>query len=162
MSQNMMDRIPGQDEFRTNKKVYIHSSLEDNEIFPIPPGVDMKQDSNKFKFQRWPIFEVSMQLTHLNNDNWQMIQKINGRYFQKYNELAQAQTPSLWAYFNTLPAWCRDNVFIRNVFMAMEYKKPGMTMRNKEVAVNWACAQILPMDELTEKMILLVCASRPI
>ena len=45
-----MDRIPGQDEFRTNKKVYIHSSLEDNEIFPIPPGVDMKQDSNKFKF----------------------------------------------------------------------------------------------------------------
>lgn len=37
-----------------------------------------------------------------------------------------------------------------------------MKMRNKEIALNFACSAILPIDENTEKQLLIVCESRPI
>jgi len=62
----------------------------------------------------------------------------------------KAETPSLQAYFNTLPQWCRDNAFVRNIYFGLEYSKPGMSMRNKEVALNYACSTILPLDSNME------------
>jgi len=29
--------------------------------------------------------------------------------------------PSLWAYYSTLPQWCRDHSVVRNILYAFEY-----------------------------------------
>lgn len=43
----------------------------------------------------------------------------------------------------------------------MEYHKPAVSMRNKEAALNWACAQILPIEAQMERQLIMVCNSRP-
>jgi len=44
--------------------------------------------------------------------------------------------------------------------MAMEYNRPNVSMRNKEVALNYVCSLILPIDKNTEDVILLWSSSR--
>ena len=39
------------------------------------------------------------------------------------------ERPSLWAYYYTLPVWCRDNHIIRNMLIAFEYNQPRMSFR---------------------------------
>lgn len=73
--------------------------------------------------------------------------------------MTKVKTQSLWAYFNTLPDWARNNPAIRNVFMAMEYNRPNVSMRNKEVALNYACSMLLPIDKLTEEVIVIWATS---
>ena len=38
-------------------------------------------------------------------------------------------TPTLWAYYETLPRWARNDPVVRNVMMAMEYKQPHLGIR---------------------------------
>jgi hypothetical protein len=54
--------------------------------------------------------------------------------------------PSLWAYYLTLPKWARDHPAVRNVMMAFEYHKPGLDIRKKEMALNYAMSFIRPID----------------
>ena len=54
--------------------------------------------------------------------------------------------PSLWAYYSTLPAWCRDHPIIRNILFAFEYHKPRMDIRQKELAMNFACSLLRPIE----------------
>ena len=70
--------------------------------------------------------------------------------------------PSLWAYFSTLPTWARNHPYIRNVFMGMEYHKPGLTIRQKELALNFAVSFIRPIDKKLENVIVDIAASNKI
>jgi len=36
---------------------------------------------------------------------------------------------------------------VRNVLMGLEYTKPLINFRQKELALNFACSMILPIDE---------------
>lgn len=62
------------------------------------------------------------------------------------NYVEEINTPSLWAYYNTLPKWARDDPVIRNVVMAFEYHKPEVNIRQKEMALNFACSFLRPVD----------------
>ena len=37
----------------------------------------------------------------------------------------------------------------------MEYNRPNVSMWNKELALNYACSLILPLDQATEEVILI-------
>ena len=54
--------------------------------------------------------------------------------------------PSLFAYYETLPGWVRNDPFIRNVVMAFEHHKPNMPIEQKELALNFACSLIRPLE----------------
>lgn len=55
--------------------------------------------------------------------------------------------PSLWGYYYTLPKWAREDNFVRNTMMALEYHQPSMTLRQKEQALNLACSFLRPIDK---------------
>ena len=67
--------------------------------------------------------------------------------------------PSLFAYYSTLPAWCRNHPLVRNVLMAFEYHKPSMAHRDKELAMNLACSFIRPIDKSLEDIIIEVAST---
>lgn len=70
-----------------------------------------------------------------------------------------AYTPSLWAYYETLPTWARNDPQVRNVFMAFEHHKRGMSIRDKEMALNFACSMLKPIEETLSEVIADFCAS---
>ena len=69
------------------------------------------------------------------------------------NYIEETNTPSLWAYYNTLPKWAREDPVIRNVVMAFEYYKPNVDIRDKELALNYACSFLRPIDENLKEVI---------
>jgi hypothetical protein len=60
--------------------------------------------------------------------------------------LKDVNPPSLWAYYQTLPKWAREDSIVRNVMMAMEYHQPDISIRNKEAQLNMACSFLRPID----------------
>ena len=54
--------------------------------------------------------------------------------------------PSLWAYYSTLPQWCRDHSVVRNILYAFEYHQPRMAIKDKEMAMNLACSYLQPIE----------------
>lgn len=70
--------------------------------------------------------------------------------------------PSLWMYYNTLPSWARDHPVIRNAVMAFEYHHPTMDFKQKELALNYACSFIKPIDPALEEVIIDIATSNKI
>jgi hypothetical protein len=70
--------------------------------------------------------------------------------------------PSLWAYYETLPKWARDHPTVRNLMIAFEYHKPITTIRDKELAMNYACSFIRPIDKELEDVIVEIATSHKI
>ena len=78
------------------------------------------------------------------------------------NFMNEVNPPSLWAYYSTLPSWARNHPAVRNVMMAFEYHKPTMDIRNKELALNFACSFIRPIDPALQEVIIEVASSQKI
>lgn len=76
--------------------------------------------------------------------------------------LNEINPPSLWTYYYTLPKWLRDHPAIRNVLMTFEYHKPTLNIRDKELALNYACSFIKPIDKNLEDVIIEVATSHKI
>ena len=124
------------------------------------PELGMDTDKNNYKLMKVPIVYFMYEYHNLDMTLLKLAATLNSRHFAKYNEYDKTKTPSLWAYFNTLPTWARANPIVRNVFMAMEYNRPNVSMRSKEVSLNYACSLILPIDKATEDVILIWANSR--
>ena len=67
--------------------------------------------------------------------------------------------PSLWTYYSTLPAWCRDNPLIRQTLFAFEYHKPHMDFRQKEIALNFIASMLRPVEGRLKEVITEVAIS---
>lgn len=67
--------------------------------------------------------------------------------------LNKINTPTLWTYWETLPSWARNEPIVRRVMMAMEYKQPHMTIKQKEHALNFACSFLRPLDPIMRKVV---------
>ena len=65
----------------------------------------------------------------------------------------ECHVPSLWAYYETLPSWARNDSVIRNVMMAYEYHKPDVSLRDKETAMNFACSLLRPIEGTLQEVI---------
>lgn len=73
--------------------------------------------------------------------------------------LKTVNTPTLWTYWETLPAWARNEPLVRNVMMAMEYRQPGLGIQQKEEALNFACSFLRPLDHQLRAVIAEAAAS---
>lgn len=154
--------IPFEKTFTSKVDATAHSMMSTGEISPLPNNFPDDWDFTHHALERWAIFRSVPQVIKL----WKMMEdqkrKSQTLHYSKYNEYELAKTPSLWAYYNTLPTWARENPIVRNAFQAFEFNKPEVTMRNKEIALNYACSLILPMDEELERMMKVVYASNPV
>lgn len=70
--------------------------------------------------------------------------------------------PSLWAYYLTLPTWCRNNPVIYNIMHAFEYHQPRLDIRQKELAMNLACSYLRPIEGRLRDVIIEVASSKKI
>lgn len=61
--------------------------------------------------------------------------------------------PTLLAYYLTLPKWVREHSLITNCFYALEYHQTRTTIRNKELAMNFAASFLRPLDDRMMKVI---------
>lgn len=81
----------------------------------------------------------------------------------KYLEIAEQErmpNPSLWAYYSTLPAWCRNHSIVRSILFAFEYHKPELTLRDKELAMNLACSYLRPIEGRLKEVIIQAAQSQ--
>ena len=64
-----------------------------------------------------------------NTDALKMLGKISSGSIPIPDYVKDINPPSLWAYYYTLPKWAREDPFIKNVVMAIEYHQPGVDIR---------------------------------
>lgn len=84
-----MNKIGGLDEFMADKTTIIASSLKDDEVWSVPPGYRIKEDSNVHKLQRFNIFLVTNEWLNMNNDFIRLLALVRSRHFQKYNDITK-------------------------------------------------------------------------
>ena len=115
------------------------------DIPTVPYDLDWEYTNNMLATQRWTAFrytpQIFYEMAHLRNEA-----KI------KFRNWDPVQLPTLRAYFETLPSWCTNNPFIRDVMFGLE-KKHLETMVDKQVALNFACSLFTPIDELSEEIL---------
>ena len=142
------------------KEINIGSPRQIGEGSPIPVNLGYQYDMSHFKAQHLTGYEA---IASLNMKKFQQnLLDMQGRFFWKKNPFIKAKIPSLWAYYNTLPTWARHSPHIRNIFVAMEYSKPTMSMKNKEFALKYACSLLVPLDAGIESMLVMLLESKPI
>jgi hypothetical protein len=110
----------------------------------------------------WAIFRALPELLKYDKEMGNFFRgMLNGTYhipafMQKTNP------PSLWAYYLTLPSWCRNNPVIYNMVHAFEYHQPRLDIRQKELAMNFACSYLRPIEGRLRDVIIEVASSKKI
>jgi len=87
---------------------------------------------------------------------------INNGTLKVPNFMEEINPPSLFAYYNTLPQWCRDHPIVRNTLMAFEFTKPTLAIKEKEMALNYACSFLRPIDKELEDVLVDMATSHKI
>jgi hypothetical protein len=70
--------------------------------------------------------------------------------------------PTLLTYYLTMPKWAREHSLITHVFYAMEYHQTRTSIRDKELAMNFAASFLRPIDTMLMNCIKEVAAAKKI
>jgi len=57
------------------------------------------------------------------------------------------QITSLYPYYATLPKFARENQIVKTAYKALEFTKPTLSIKEKEMALNFMCTASLELDE---------------
>lgn len=112
------------------------------EIGPYPEMEMMEWNTNVEHVERWLIFRMFPAIHKFKNIIREIHSKTEGKESQ--NEVI---LPTLYRYYNTLPKFARDSVIVKNLVKAFEFTKPTMSIREKELSLNYICQFTLPMDK---------------
>jgi hypothetical protein len=123
--------------------ITISSPLRAGEMGLAPPDMNISYHHAQAEIEKWGVFRLMPQIVNFQKrfGEFQFLLDLN--LIRRQDD----SRPSLFTYFHTLPKWCRDNPVVRNVLMGLEYTKPLINFRQKELALNFACSMILPIDE---------------
>lgn len=70
--------------------------------------------------------------------------------------------PTLLSYYMTMPKWAREHSLVTHVFYAMEYHQTRTSIRDKELAMNFAASFLRPIDTMLMNCIKEVAAAKKI
>lgn len=97
----------------------------------MPNDHSLKHSIMMFDMEKWSLFGSLPNILKLDEGLKQLIVNMNCGVIDldklallRHNEAK----PSLWGYY-TLPKWAREDNFVRNTMMALEYHQPSMTLR---------------------------------
>lgn len=115
-----------------------------------------------WEMEPWTIFRSLPSMIHYDNAIHAFYKGIQQGLIQIPDYTNDINPPSLWAYYHTLPSWARQHPIVRNVMMTMEYHKPYTDIRQKELALNFACSFLRPIDEKLADVIAEIASSTKI
>lgn len=130
-----------------------HSHIQQDELLPMPNDHTFRYSEVHYELERWSLFRALPQLMKFDQGMKQLLVNMANGTAVVPDFLKEANPPSLWAYYYTLPKWARDDPMVRNVVMAMEYRQPGVDIRAKERMLNFACSFLRPIDPVLREVI---------
>ena len=147
------DIIPGDYSFFQPGQTQYGDNPKPGELTPLPPKISFIKNDTVRMFERWALFRFTPKILDLQSHIMNIYREETGLHSRFFDEFNDVKTPSLWAYFYTLPRWVRDNDVVRNIFLNLEHHTPRTSMRDKEIGLNLAASLLLPLDEEVEKMV---------
>lgn len=126
--------------------IEITSNIGPNELGPIQPNAPLMYQKLHRDLENWSIYRLLPQLIQFDralNSHLTNVQKGLTRVPDFYKEMAPQ---TLWAYYQTLPQWCRESSAVKHLLFAFEYNKPFMDFRQKELAMNYMCSLLGPIE----------------
>lgn len=133
--------------------------MDVNELRPLPSEHTYNYQHFHPELERWAIFRGLPMMMKYDQAVSQFFRGLSQGTLRIPDFVNTINPPSLWAYYETLPKWARDHSLIRNVMIAFEYHKPITTIREKEIAMNYACSFIKPIHKDLENVIIEVATS---
>lgn len=110
----------------------------------------------------WAIFRALPELIKYDKALADFFRGLSNGSLHIPNWMAQTNPASVWAYYLTLPTWCRDHPVIYNMVHAFEYHQPMVDIRKKELGMNYACSFLKPIEGRLRDVIIEVAASKKI
>lgn len=110
------------------------------------PDRPMQYQDWHYELEKWTVYRQLPQLLRYDRGMTAFWRNLNAGLINVPAFTAQRNQPSLWTYFETLPAWCRESSMIRATLFALEYHKPHMDMRQKELAMNYTASMLRPIE----------------
>lgn len=138
------------------------STMGVNELSPIPMDLGYNYQEEIFNLDRWSIFRSLPQIMNFDQSFNNLLKGMRNGTIKVPDYMNTNVPPTLWAYYSTLPTWLRDHPVVRNVFMAFEHHHPNVKLRDKELALNYACSFIRPIDKALENVIVEIASSTKI
>jgi hypothetical protein len=133
-----------------------------NELAPLPSEHTFNYQEVHWELEKWTIFRSLPMMMEYDSAMNNFFRGIRNGTLRIPDFVGQHNPPTLWQYYYTLPQWARDHPAIRNVLMAFEYHHPIMKFRDKELALNYACSFIRPIDKGFEDVIVEIATSNKI
>lgn len=130
--------------FVTNKHhMLIKSVTPVDEIAPYPEQEMLEWNENVEHVERWAIFRIFPAFHQMK----EMLKANMERNEQWVVSPGSMVLPSLYRYYNTLPRFVRDDEYVKSMVRAFEFTKHNMTIKEKELSLNFVCQFSLPLDE---------------
>lgn len=140
-----------------------HTPMDPEELSVLPPEHSyVYQTDVHFELERWTIFRSLPMLLNYDEQFVACFMGLNKGTIKVPDYYKEINPKSLWQYYYTLPKWCRDNPCVRNVLMGMEYHQPLISSANKELALNYVCSLIRPLDPVIVDVISELASSNKI
>lgn len=124
-----------------------HSHLKRDEMLPLPEQHTLNYQALHWELERWTLFNQLPNLYKFDQSVRSLVSQMAAGTVTVPDYLKTVNSPTLWTYWETLPSWARNEPLIRNVMMAMEYRQPSLSIRQKEEALNFACSFLRPLDQ---------------
>lgn len=124
--------------------------LQRGEIDLLPDQIDQDYQQIQEDLEKWSLFRLYPIL-----NNWFKVFDHQMKNINSPPLMGEKVTPlpTLMRYYSLLPEFARNNQIVMDVVRAFEFTKHDLTLREKEIAVNFACQFALPMEyDLEESM----------
>lgn len=139
---SLNDPLDTMEETQTN--LIVKTLTPSNEMDPYPEEDMMEWNQNVEHVERWAIFRMfPIWMNHLSQLE-KMQESVRKNETQPKKEII---LPSLYRYYNTLPKFARDSEFVKKLVRTFEFTKHNMSIKEKELSLNYICQFTLPMDE---------------
>lgn len=146
----------------SDPEITFSSAQGPNDLPLLVPDAPLMYQKMMLDLEPWTIYRALPQLLKYDRAMSEFFKNLRtGQHvcptFEK-----ERNRPSLWTYYETLPDWCRNHPLVRQTLFAMEYHKPRLDIREKEVALNFMASFLRPIDGRLREVISEVARSNRI
>ena len=133
-----------------------------NELPPLQPDKPLMYQKLHFGLEPWTAFRQLPALLKYERGVHEFLDNVQKGLAVCPEFKKESSPPSLWTYYETLPQWCRDHPLIRQTLFALEYSKPHLDIRQKELGLNFMASMITPVEGRLREVICEVAYSNKI
>ena len=124
----------------------MHSKLQEGELPPAPASFDLPWGNALETFERWSSFGNVPKMISLVKILERFTQNLTEEQIIDKPKLA----PTLYAYYNLLPDFVRENPAVKNIYRKLETTKYSISQESKQLMLNYAAQFTLPMEKGTK------------